>query len=92
MSDYLKDSDKTVVPLLKDLNTNIELLNFSLKKIKFDEFVMTINNPAKMISVSFLIGFIRGLGFALGFCAILYVFVSGIVSDLNPEFLKNILK
>ena len=53
MSDYLKDSDKTVVPLLKDLNTNIELLNFSLKKIKFDEFVMTINNPAKMILVSF---------------------------------------
>lgn len=53
------------------LRHEMKLLMSLLTESKFDEIIYLMSNPSKLMGLNFVIGFVRGLGFALAVLIIL---------------------
>ena len=71
------DFDDEYVPEINDLRHEIKLMMTLMSESKFDDIVHLISNPSRLMGINFIIGFVRGLGFALAILImILIVLVS----------------
>ncbi|MBT5856081.1 hypothetical protein HOH87_05530 [bacterium] len=54
-------------------NDNVKVLLSVFQKSQFDEFLVLLAHPQRLLTVNFVIGFFRGAGFFLGFLFILFL-------------------
>ena len=52
--------------LLEDLLDQVKLLNLLIKRSHLDELVLFLAQPYRIYPINILLGFTKGLGFALG--------------------------
>ncbi|MFC1770967.1 DUF5665 domain-containing protein [Candidatus Margulisiibacteriota bacterium] len=71
---YSKKISEKQIALITEFEESLKILSAIFKKSRFDELVVFITNPKKMLLVNFLIGLIRGIGWMFGVLIILFVF------------------
>jgi len=59
--------------LLEEFDYSVNLLASIFQKSNFDDLVAFIASPSRVIGLNFIIGLIRGFGFAIGVLVILFV-------------------
>lgn len=58
---------------------NVQVLSELFRRSKFDEYLVLLSNPQRVLTVNFMIGIFRGMGFMIG---------AGIVSGLFYYFTR----
>ena len=69
---------------IEEFNYSVRLLTSVFQQSKFDELVLTISNPSRILILNFCIGLVRGLGFLVGAIVVLMV-VAFMVQDAMPN-------
>ncbi|MFT5171806.1 MAG: hypothetical protein ACI9BD_001584 [Candidatus Marinamargulisbacteria bacterium] len=77
-----KDFRKQVL-ITEEFSQSVKLLVSIFNESNFDEMVMIVANPSRVLVLNFFIGIIRGLGFAVGLMLIMF-FVAYFVQDMLP--------
>lgn len=74
--------------VIEAFNRSVEMLIAVFRRSRFDEFALFISSPIKMITVSLVSGFFRGIGFVGGI-----LFLGYLAYHLLPQdFLTVLLK
>lgn len=70
--------DDDYFPELNELRHEIKLMMTLFTESKFDDIVHLISNPSRLMGLNFIIGFVRGLGFALAVLIILIIVLASL--------------
>lgn len=75
------------VLLIKELQKSLGLLLGAFDSLKFDDLLMFIAKPFRMLLLHFLSSFIRGVAFALGVLIVLFLFFNSFFPQLLINFM-----
>jgi hypothetical protein len=75
---------------LDDFNENVKLLMAVFHESRFDELMVLLANPGRMFTINLLVGFVRGMGIALGFMLMVFLLLYLMKESLSPDILKNL--
>ena len=84
-----EDFDDADFKNYNELSHEIKLLIALLQHSKFDDIVHLIANPARLMGLNFIIGFLRGLGFSI---ALLIIVLSILFSLSDTVLFSSVLK
>jgi len=65
--------DEDYLPEIKELRHELKLMMALFEESKFDEVIHLISNPSRLMGINLIIGFFRGLGFALALIIIVII-------------------
>tara|TARA_A100001015_G_C14874719_1_gene665824 strand:- start:56 stop:658 length:603 start_codon:yes stop_codon:yes gene_type:complete len=68
-SDF-KSSSKTTVSI-DGFSENVQILTEVFRKSRFDEYLVLLSNPQRVLGINFIIGVFKGMGFAIGLLFVL---------------------
>ena len=77
---------------IADFNANIRIVMALFQQSKFDELTMLLARPMRLFTLQLLMGFVRGMGFALGVLMIAMLTVATTISFLAPELIEKIAR
>ena len=80
-----KDVRKQLL-ITEEFNHSVKLLISIFKESNFDELVMIVAHPSRVLVLNFFIGIIRGLGFAVGLILVTFLTAHFIQEILPPSF------
>ncbi len=73
--------------IVEEFNHSVRLLVSIFQKSQFDELVMLVSNPSRVLILNFLVGILRGIGFSIGILlvvvAITFFFFQGKDMDIG---------
>ncbi|MGC6366929.1 MAG: hypothetical protein ACON35_02910 [Candidatus Marinamargulisbacteria bacterium] len=73
-----EDIDDDYFPEVKELRHELKLMMALFSESKFDDIVHLISNPTRLLGLNFIIGFVRGLGFALAVLLIIIIVLASL--------------
>ncbi|NDC83206.1 hypothetical protein EB093_06025 [bacterium] len=77
--------------IIEEFNDSVTLLMSIFQNSQFDELAVFASSPVRVLGINFLIGILRGVGFAIGFLLMLLVAAVAIKHSLPPGFLNHVL-
>jgi hypothetical protein len=84
-----KISNKQIA-LIEEFHHSVKLLSLIFQKSKFDELVLFISNSNRVLVINLLIGFVRGIGWFVGFALMLLMFLMFLKEFISPNLLQEI--
>ena len=87
--DRFDDLDSTIdddFPELAELRHELKLMMTIFSESKFDDIVHLISNPTRLMGLNLIIGFFRGLGFALAIVIIAIVVLASFSDIIRIGF------
>ena len=73
--------------LIKELSSSIRILSSFIHTSHFDSVLLLLSQPFRLFFVSFCIGLLRGMGFAIGFFCLAFLIFYYLFPDLLQRFL-----
>lgn len=77
--------------IIEEFNDSVTLLMSIFQNSQFDELAMFASNPSRVLIINFLIGILRGIGFAIGFLLIVLVALIAVKQALPADATQLIL-
>jgi hypothetical protein len=74
--------------IVEEFNHSVRLLTAIFHQSKFDELVMLISSPVRVLVINFLIGLLRGMGFLVGLLLVLLILVMMFREVLSTESIR----
>ena len=87
---HRRESDNEDWDDIADFNTNVRLMMTIFQESKFDELIMMLARPMRLFTLQLLMGFVRGMGFALGVLLIGYLTFVMVASAVSPELFQKL--
>ncbi|MEK9657521.1 MAG: hypothetical protein VW378_04010 [bacterium] len=84
-SDVKLDAKQSL--LLEELNQSVRILTSIFHTSNFDELLLLSARPLRLFVLNFFMGFLRGLGFALGVVIILFMVMTYFFPQILEKFL-----
>lgn len=77
--------------LVEEFTESVRLLTAVFQASAFDELALFISSPSRILLVNFLIGILRGIGFAMGFLFVVVIVAYMIKQSLPHDYAKHAL-
>jgi hypothetical protein len=77
--------------IIEEFNESVTLLMSIFQNSQFDELAMFAANPARVLVINFLIGILRGVGFAIGFLLMLLITLVLVKQALPQDFVIHLI-
>jgi hypothetical protein len=87
---YSKEISEQKWALLESFSHSIDMLATIFKKSHFDELALLLSNPSRMMILNILIGFMRGIGFAVGVLTVVFILIYSLKTTDILSFLFQI--
>lgn len=78
---------------VKVLIEKLENLSLHMEKMNIAEYVRLVENPTRMIGISFLAGIARGFGFGIGATLVagVFLYLLGKLANLNIPYIGHFI-
>lgn len=78
--------------IIEEFNDSVSLLMSIFQNSRFDELALFASNPPRILLINFMIGILRGIGFAIGFLLMILVALVVIKQSVPMEAVVRLLQ
>lgn len=78
--------------IIEEFNDSVSLLMSIFQNSRFDELALFASNPPRILLINFMIGILRGIGFAIGFLLMILVALVVIKQAVPMEAVVRLLQ
>lgn len=75
--------------IIDEFNDSVSLLMSIFQNSQFDELAMFASSPSRVLGINFLIGILRGVGFAIGFLLMILIAAVAIKQAIPPHLYRT---